>query len=318
MKDFTVDLADLKFVGHDLARPECVLAEKDGTLWASDRRGLVTRIDQDGTQMLLGSAGGQPNGMAMDSAGNLYIANMADGKLYKLHRDGTEDVIFSEWKGFPLGAANFVFIDSQDRLWLSFFTRENPWIKATINPRPDGYIMLLDGDGPRIMADGIIGANEVRLDANEAYVYVAETLTCRILRFPINPDGNLGRREVFGPETLGHGAYVDGFAFDIEGNLWVTTVTRNGLGIITPDGDYHTVFEDAKPNVVDTVVQGIAHGTLTADQSKACAGETLQFPTSITFGGPGLKTVYLGSLAMPHLVTFQSPIAGLPMRHWQA
>ena len=60
----------------------------------------------------------------------------------------------------------------------------------------------------------------------------------------VHEDGSLGNREVFGSENLGYGAYVDGFAFDIEGNLWVTTVWRNGLIIITPDGEYHFVFEE--------------------------------------------------------------------------
>jgi len=48
----------------------------------------------------------------------------------------------------------------------------------------------------------------------------------------------------------------------------------------------------------------------------ACVGPSIQFPTSVTFAGPDLKTVYMGSLAMPRLITFQSPVPGLPMRHW--
>lgn len=47
------------------------------------------------------------------------------------------------------------------------------------------------------------------------------------------------------------------------------------------------------------------------------AGQTLQLLTSITFGGPDLRTVYVGSLGMNRLPTFQSPVAGLPMYHWK-
>ena len=124
-----------------------------------------------------------------------------------------------------MGAANFVFIDSQDRLWASFFTRDVPHYKATVNPRPDGFLMCIDEHGPRVVADGLLGANEVRLDADESYVYVAETMACRILRFPIKADGSLGKREVYGPDRLGHGAFVDGFAFDSQGNIWVVTIS---------------------------------------------------------------------------------------------
>lgn len=48
----------------------------------------------------------------------------------------------------------------------------------------------------------------------------------------------------------------------------------------------------------------------------ATAGPRLQFPTSIRFGGEDLRTVYVGSLAMPSLPTFRSPVPGLPMSYW--
>ena len=36
----------------------------------------------------------------------------------------------------------------------------------------------------------------------------------------------------------------------------------------------------------------------------------------VTFGGPDLKTVYLGSLKGNTIPYFRSPVAGLPMVHW--
>ena len=46
---FTVDRAAIGYIGHELQRPECILAERDGTLWAADARGGVTRIAADGS-----------------------------------------------------------------------------------------------------------------------------------------------------------------------------------------------------------------------------------------------------------------------------
>ena len=37
---------------------------------------------------------------------------------------------------------------------------------------------------------------------------------------------------------------------------------------------------------------------------------------SITFGGPDLRTVYLGSLFGTRIPCFRSPVPGLPMAHW--
>ena len=48
----------------------------------------------------------------------------------------------------------------------------------------------------------------------------------------------------------------------------------------------------------------------------AAAGKTLQLVTSVTFGGPDLRTVFIGSLGMSTLPTFRSPVPGLPMHHW--
>ena len=316
IKDFTLELTQLEFVHRGLSRPESVIAEPDGTLWTSDNRGGVTRIDPDGSMRTIGNIGGDTNGLAMDAEGNLYIAHIEHGKIYKMDREGNHTVVLEEIDGQPLGAANFVFIDSKDRLWITISTRQIPWFVAAAAPRPDGYIILIDEKGPRIVADGIFFTNEARMDADERYLYVAETMGNRVLRYPVKEDG-LGEAEVFGPSDFGLGGYPDGITFDAEGNLWVVHVIRNGVGVITPDGDYHVVFEDPNPPALEQAVRLVEQHALTPEAMFACVGQTLQFLASLTFAGPDLKTVYLGSLAMPHLVRFQSPVAGLPMRHWR-
>jgi hypothetical protein len=45
---FHVDAADISYIGTDLQRPECILAECDGALWSADARGGVVRIAPDG------------------------------------------------------------------------------------------------------------------------------------------------------------------------------------------------------------------------------------------------------------------------------
>jgi len=51
--DFEIDKSQIQYVGHDLQRPECILAEPDGTLWAADARGGVAKISPDGTQSII-------------------------------------------------------------------------------------------------------------------------------------------------------------------------------------------------------------------------------------------------------------------------
>ena len=50
---FTISKDDFKFIGDGLQRPECILAEKDGTLWSADARGGVVKIKPDGSQEII-------------------------------------------------------------------------------------------------------------------------------------------------------------------------------------------------------------------------------------------------------------------------
>jgi gluconolactonase len=50
---FTIDRNDIRYVGEDLHRPECILAEPDGSLWSADARGGVVHMRPDGSQRLV-------------------------------------------------------------------------------------------------------------------------------------------------------------------------------------------------------------------------------------------------------------------------
>lgn len=318
IKEFRLELSDLTYTGHDLVRPESVLAQPDGTLWTSDGRGGVTRINPDGSQLFIeGLGGSEPNGLALADDGSLIVANLGMSKVQKLFPDGRVEDVLTEVDGVNITTPNFVFLDSRNRLWLSVMTREHHWWPAAASPRADGYIVLIDEKGPRIVADGLYLTNEIRLDAREEYLYAVETMMNHMIRFRVQPDGSLTDKELFGPANLGMGAAVDGFTFDADGNIWVTLVIRNGLGVITPDGDYHVVIEDPREDVLRTFEEKVASGTAEPADMMMAVGPNLQFITSLAFGGPDLRTVYLGSLAMSSLPTFRSPVAGLPLRHWK-
>src|SRR6266404_378656 len=144
--DFVLRPADFSYVGSGLRSPECTIAEVDGTLWISDDRGGVIRLAPDGRRALIGSIAGKPNGIAMDRQGDLLVADIAGGKVYRLFRDGSHEVIVEAVSGTPLGAVNFVLVDRRDRLWITVSTRTNPYADAVRTPIPDGYIIRLNGE----------------------------------------------------------------------------------------------------------------------------------------------------------------------------
>jgi gluconolactonase len=122
---------------------------------------------------------------------------------------------------------------------------------------------------------------------------------------------------VFGPDGLSPGGCVDGFSFDAEGNLWVTTVVRNGLGVLTRDGDWHVVMEDPREDALAAFGDKLAAGMATREPAGLRRPEAA-VPDRHLLRRPDLRTVHVGSLAMSRLLpTFRAPVAGLPMRHWR-
>src|SRR5215218_862462 len=104
LRRFTLTPQDIRLFGEDLSRPECVLTEKDGTLWISDNRGCVTKIGPDGRHTRLGSFPGWSNGLAMERSGTLLIANNEANFLHRLHADGRSETLLDMLNGEKLGS----------------------------------------------------------------------------------------------------------------------------------------------------------------------------------------------------------------------
>jgi gluconolactonase len=331
LRNWQVDRGSIRTIGQDLQRPECILAERDGTLWSADARGGVMRIAADGTQKLIAQhvdprfsqaseaekyilRGTLPNGLAFAENGDILIANFGTNAIERMSRDGSSRTLYTEIDGCALGKTNFILRDSKGRLWITVTTRLEPWTRSVTERTDDGYVALIDERGIRIVAEGFVGTNEVRLDENEEWLYVVESNARRISRLRVAADGSLSQREIYGPADLG--GVPDGFAFDAFGNLWVTLVMYDRLIAITPEGDVLTLLDDGVPDQVAALDKHYYARTLTPELMLASKGTIAPWMASLTFGGPDLQTVYLGSLMGTTIPYFRSPVPGLPLVHW--
>jgi gluconolactonase len=341
LRGFTVDRAAIRTIGHDLQRPECILAEADGSLWAADARGGVTHIAADGTQRFIGqrsddrfaqsatdspqafeakfTQGTLPNGLAFAANGDILISNFGTDVLEVMTREGQTRTLFDRIDGQPIGKVNFVLRDSKDRIWITVSTRVNPWTQAAASRVCDGFIAVVEpGRGIRVVARDFYFTNEIRLDAREEWLYIVETTGPWITRMRLDEshaDGvRLVDRAVFGPAHLG--GPPDGIAFDAFGNLWVTLVMVDQLIALTPQGDKLLLLDDGDADASRTLVDRMAAGTATADDMARAHGTIAPWMASITFGGPDLRTVYVGSLLGTTIPCFRAPVPGLPMVHW--
>jgi gluconolactonase len=332
LSGWTVERTGIRTTGYDLQRPECILAQPDGTLWSADARGGVMCIRPDGGQELIAQVGHTgvdrndpsslilnestlPNGIALNRAGEFLIANFGTDAIELMRRDGQSRTLYTHIDGQPLGKTNFVLCDPRDRIWFTVTTRLAPWTRSINEKTADGYVGLIDERGIRIVADGFVGTNEIRFDAAGEWLYVVESNARHISRLRVKKDGSLFDREVFGPDDLR--GTPDGFAFDAYGNLWITIVQTDRLIALTPEGEVLTLLDDCDPVKAQIYDDHFYAGTMTPEVMADTQGSIAPWMASVTFGGPDLCTVYLGSLRGTTIPYFRSPVAGLPLAHWR-
>jgi sugar lactone lactonase YvrE len=321
---FRIGKADLSFVGSGLSRPECILALPDGTFFTSHSLGIL-KIAPDGTQQLIernaehdadGGFVSIPNGIALMQNGEFLVANLGNHLIERVAPDGKTLVERDSIDGRPLGEVNFVMRDSVDGYWATIATyQEDSFAAYNGGGVADGIVIRVDSKGARIAAQGIAYANEIRLDSKREYLYVVESFGCCIKRFRLDADDVGKDGEVFGPADLG--GIPDGIAFDSFGNLWVTLIGADRLGFITPDGDFHVVLEFGLPERVTAFQIAMRERRVAFSDLIAASDDDIRILTSVTFGGPDLGTIYLGSVLGERLPCFRAPCPGLPMAHWR-
>ena len=317
------NLSDLQFIGQGLQRPECVLAHSSGYLLASDVGGTggVSVISPSGdVRRIVAKASGlllKPNGIALLPDGGMLLAHLGqnDGGVYRLDPDGSVEAILTEIGGSPFPPTNFVLHDARGRTWITVSTRKHP---RQLDYRPDareGFIVLIDSRGARIVADGLGYTNECAVHPDGERLFVNETFARRVTAFTIRADGTLANREVVA--TFGAGTFPDGLAFDAEGGLWITSIVSNRVIRVAPDGAQDIVLEDVDLEHLARVEEAFQTNAMGASHLAEYGIRKLRNVSSLAFGGADLRTAYLGSLLGDGIAYMRAPLAGLAPAHWK-
>lgn len=318
-----MSLDSVRFFGSNFARPECVLCTRAGDVFASDRRGGVSHITPQGDHKLYTGATLDlswplhPNGIALDRDGSFLIAQLVDGEggVFRLHRDGRLVPVLRQVDGLDLHVTNFVLLDHSGRIWVTVCTRHNPRVNAFKPGIADGYIVLIDDKGARIVADGIGFANECRIDPSGQWLYINETYARRLTRFRIGPDGSLSGREIV--THLGVGEFPDGLTIDSEGGVWITCIVTNRLIRVSLDGKPTIYLEDNDPSHVAEVEAAYQAGTLQRSLLDRHSWKKLAHISSLAFFGPDFRRAYLGLLLDERLPVIEMPVRGQEPAHWE-
>lgn len=313
-----VTFESLQPVGTGLHRPECVLCTEAGDLFVADWRGGVLRIGADGSQRAIlatrGAASLQPNGIALQPDGSFLLANLGvQGGVWRLQRSGELEPYVLEVEGVELPPCNFVVTDEQRRTWITVSTRQRPRALGYRGNVADGFIVLVDERGARIVADGLGYTNEVAV--GDGVLYANETFGRRLSRFRLHSGGALGPRETV--TQFGAGTFPDGVCLDVEGSLWVTSIVSNRVIRVSPKGEQELILEESDPQHVLQTERAFASGMLESRDLASVGRARLGNLSSLAFGGADRRTAFLGCLLDDRLFSFRAPVAGRVPAHWR-
>jgi sugar lactone lactonase YvrE len=243
-----------------LHHPEDGKALADGRIVVGDEEFGMRIIEKDGKSRPFGKfkeAGWRhdppklpagPNGMFLERDGrHLLLAEVYKGKIYRVNTKTEETKMIYD---HPFGI-NSLIRDSKGTIWFTQSAKnaEEKGVEDLFGvldqPVDSGAVFYLPGSGNEIKtpaveaAKNIYFANGIVLDKAEKYLYVAETMMNRILRYEVDiSQGTLTKRETYQSVIT-----PDNIDFDKDGNLWIASPISNKVFAIDKKcRSLHTVF----------------------------------------------------------------------------
>jgi sugar lactone lactonase YvrE len=316
-----MDLADIGWVGTGLVRPECVLTTAWGDVYTADWRGGVAHIKPDGSQELyvgqpVDGETLKPNGIALRADGSFLVTHLGAelGGVFHLQRNGQTRPFLRTVEGLDLPPTNYVVEDDAGRTWITVSTRLTPRALGYRRSCQDGFVVMVDAKGARVVASGLGYTNECALHPSGQWLYVNETFSRRLSRFPVRADGALGEKEVVC--EFGFGIFPDGLTFDAQGHAWITSIVSNSLICVAPDGSQRLWLQDVDPMHLAWVETAFEANEMGRPHLDGVQSKVLRHTSSLAFAGTDLREAYLGCLLGDAVAKIRMPVAGHPPVHW--
>jgi gluconolactonase len=279
--DFEVLAAGLGFVEGPVVLPD------GDVVVASITEGALFRIATDGGLRARIDVGGGPNGLAVDGAGIVYVAQNGGiwgGKpgcpagVQRVEGDRVDHIATA-----PFEAPNDLCFGPDGRLYVTDPRAETMPVEPETALPGRLWACQPDGSGVELLVEGPRFINGLAFDAAGEALYIVETsLPHLIHRAAWSPAGLGPLVEVHRLER----GFPDGIALDTDGNLWVATTFDDSIHVVAPDG-----------RLLRTLPCG--EGTL---------------PTNVCFGGPDRDVLYVTASGTGAVLHLRVDAQGLPLR----
>ena len=202
--------------------------DNEGNLFVCEgRSGFVWKIRPDRTTSRFACTGGAPIGSKFHSNGHLFVTDCFKHAILDVSPQGMASVYVDRYDDAEFGCPNDLVFDEAGNL---YFTDSGSW-----SPEPgsrSGRVFRVTSNRDlSIVATGLAFANGIALSEDESRLFVAETITKRILSIDLQKKGR--------PEMLAQmhgGVGPDGMALGTDGNLYVAHVGKGVIAVIDPEG----------------------------------------------------------------------------------
>lgn len=294
-------LEDVRVVAEGLVFPEGPVALADGSLLVTEiRRGVVTRLDPDGTGAaeVVADCGGGPNGAALGPDGALYVCNNGGqepdyrgGRVERVDlATGEVDVLYEACDGRRLAGPNDLVFDADGGFW---FTDTGKFL-ADVRHYGGLFYARADGSGIVRALDKVDAPNGIGLSPDGRTLYWAETLSGRLYGRAIVGPGELAHDRNHDPGSLVGDVpgvqMFDSLAVAADGSACIGTLISGVVTEIAADGS----------RVVQHTLPAELHDPMV---------------TNLCFGGPDRRTAYLTLSDTGRVVAATWPTPGLPLEH---
>ncbi|GAB3288766.1 SMP-30/gluconolactonase/LRE family protein [Parasphingorhabdus pacifica] len=267
MSDYTIDvIADVKTT---LGEGPLWDAEQELLYWIDSADGRIFRSTADGARIRAWEVGEKIGSMALCRDGNSAIVGLQSGLSLLDLRTGQQEHLVAPEPGLLNNRLNDGKVDKAGRFVFGSMD--------TLEGAPSGRLYSYEAGGSLTVLDqNITVSNGPCWSPDARTFYFADTWTGEIWAYDYDlATGAATNRRTFVKVDTSSGGAADGATVDAEGYLWQALVYGGQIIRYAPDG---------------TVDRTIDLPVLKA--------------TSVMFGGPDLKTLYITSMAKPPLPRF--------------